>query len=308
MIRSMKWRQLFNIRQLSLLPSSSRRLSSFAKHAEKYETISVSVDEEGVAKILMNRPDKMNAMNWRMWKELKESFEVVNKDPSVRCIILGSTSNHFSTGMDLSVFAEMVQSHHKEKCPGRAREKLENTIDFFQSTCTGAEACNVPVICAIDGNAIGGAVDLLTACCLRYCTKQANFSVKEIDLAIVADVGTLQRLPNIVGEQRTRELAYTGRHFNGEEAMNLGLVLNCFDTSDEMMNAVETLALEIAKKSPLTMRNIKRNIKYSREHTTEDSLEHVRMMNSSILFSEDLEKVMGTMMSKGDISKVTFRD
>ena len=165
----------------------------------------------------------MNAMNWRMWKELKESFEVVNKDPSVRCIILGSTSNHFSTGMDLSVFAEMVQSHHKEKCPGRAREKLENTIDFFQSTCTGAEACNVPVICAIDGNAIGGAVDLLTACCLRYCTKQANFSVKEIDLAIVADVGTLQRLPNIVGEQRTRELAYTGRHFNGEEAMNLGL-------------------------------------------------------------------------------------
>ena len=88
MIRSIKWRQLFNIRQLSLLPSSSRRLSSFAKHAEKYETISVSVDEEGVAKILMNRPDKMNAMNWRMWKELKESFEVVNIYPLISLSLL----------------------------------------------------------------------------------------------------------------------------------------------------------------------------------------------------------------------------
>eukprot|EP00943_MAST-04B_sp_MAST-4B-sp1_P007104 g7104.t1 len=285
-----------------------RKFSSLAKHAEKYKTLSVSVGSNNVAKILIDRPEKMNAMNWTMWEELKDSFDVVNKDPSVRCIILGSTSNHFSTGMDLSVFSDLFQAHKKEKCPGRARENLEKTINFFQSTCTGAEVCNVPVLCAIDGNAIGAAVDLLTACCLRYCTKQAKFSVKEVDLAIVADVGTLQRLPYIVGEQRARELAYTGRHFSGKEAYDLGLVLECFDCSETMMQTVESVAEEIAKKSPLTMRNIKRNIKYSRDHTTEQGLEHVRMMNSSILFSEDLEQVIGTITSKGDLSTIKFKD
>ena len=294
-----------SLRQFSV---QGKDMFNFERYAEGFETLEVSVNNDGVAKILLNRPDKMNAMNMKLWEELKESFDVVNNDSTVRCIILSSTSKHFSSGMDLAVFAEMAQSHKQEKCPGRASEKLEKSIEFFQDVCSGAELCNVPVLCAIDGNAIGGAVDLLTSCCLRYCTRQANFSVKEIDLAIVADVGTLQRLPGIVGEQRARELAYTGRLFNGIEAHKMGLVLECFETNEQMMETVEDVAKNIACKSPLTMRNLKRNILYSRVHTTQEGLEHVRMMNSSILFSNDLTKIMTATMKKEDVGSVTFED
>lgn len=291
------------IRQFSVQGEDALNLE---RYAENFETLDVSVDKDGVAKILLNRPDKMNAMNMKLWQELRESFDVVNSDATVRCIILSSTSKHFSSGMDLAVFAEMAQRHKQEKCPGRASEKLERSIQYFQDVCSGAEICNVPVLCAIDGNAIGGAVDLLTSCCLRYCTQQANFSVKEIDLAIVADVGTLQRLPGIVGEQRARELAYTGRLFDGIEAHAMGLVLECFETNEQMMKTVENVAKNIARKSPLTMRNLKRNILYSRDHTTQEGLEHVRMMNSSILFSNDLTKIMTATMKKEDVGSVTF--
>lgn len=300
-LRKAKGSRLFSSfvpRGLSAI-ASPNMTGSVKDRAGDYTTLEVSLDEgTGVAHVLMNRPEKMNAMNMPLWEELADCFSEINRDSTVRCVVLGSTSGNFSSGMDMSVFGELMKLHKQEACEARAREKLDRVIEFFQDSVSGPEKCRVPVLCAIDGMAIGGAVDLLTSCCMRYCTEQSKFSVKEVDLAIVADVGTLQRLPSIVGDQRSRELAYTGRLFDGKEALEMGLVLEAFPSSEEMMDSVNKLAVTIAQKSPLTVRNVKRTLLYNREHDTEDSLEQVRTMNCSVLHSQDLEIAMGAAMGK----------
>ena len=208
----------------------------------------------GVYAVSLNRPSRGNAFNMQMWHELQETFQAANTDHSVRAIILTGNSVSFSTGMDLSVFAEMQKLVAAEPCEGRKREALSNFIQFLQDAISAPEVCAVPVIAAISGHCIGGAVDLITACDLRYCTDNSTFCVKETDLAMVADIGTLQRLPKLIGDQQTRELAYTGRTINGIEAQSLGLVLKSFATEELMRQHVDEVASAIAKKSPLTVR------------------------------------------------------
>lgn len=148
--------------------------------------------------------------------------------------------------MDLQVFVEMNTMAGNEKCEGRKRESLSNIIQFYQDCVSSPESSSpVPVIAAINGFCIGGAIDLITACDMRYCTSDSSFSIKETDLAIVADIGTLQRLPKLIGDSQTRELAYTGRTFSGKEAEALGLVLKCFNNKEEMMDHVNKVAAQI---------------------------------------------------------------
>lgn len=192
------------LRQIQLCPGSSE--GALMSAAAKYTTLEVSIDGNGIASIALNRPSKQNAQSVPMWNELADVFQQVSADPSVRVAILSGNGGNFCSGMDLSVFAEMKALAKEEKCEGRAREQLLRGIEFFQAGVNGPELCSKPVLCALDGNAIGGGVDLATACDMRYTTDGAKISVREVDLGIVADIGTMQRLPFLVGDQRAREV------------------------------------------------------------------------------------------------------
>ncbi|GMI11090.1 hypothetical protein TrVE_jg9595 [Triparma verrucosa] len=240
----------------------------------------------------------MNALSVPMWYELIDAFKSASRDSDVRVCVLKGEGSHFSSGMDLTVFSEMRAIADEELCPGRKREKVKSSIDFFQASVSSPEECTKPVLCLLHGAVIGGAVDLATACDVRYVHNDALLSVKEIDLAIVADVGTMQRLPHIVGDQRSRELTYTGRTFTGKEAVDYGLALEGFDTFEELEDHVMGVAGVISTKSPLTVRGVKKVAIYTRDHGTEDALQHVAMHNTAHLFSEDLDRAMEGTMKK----------
>jgi len=175
----------------------------------KLETINLSLQNH-ILTITLNRPNRSNAFNMNMWSELKLIFDNIKYNESIRLIILQGQGDHFSSGMDLNVFTELDNILNLESCEGRRREALTEVIEYFQQIISNIELCEIPVIAMVSGHCIGGAIDLITACDLIYCTSDASFSVKEVDLAIVADLGTIQRLPKFLGDQQTRELAYTG--------------------------------------------------------------------------------------------------
>jgi enoyl-CoA hydratase len=289
-----------DIREICGLRSNQAVSSKLEERAKEYTCLSVNVEKDtGVGIVNLSRASKMNAMNIPLWEEILDVFQICNDDPMIKCVVLGADGDHFCSGMDLGVFAEMSDIYGEETCDGRSREMLSTIIQYFQDGCSSPEHCNVPVLAAIHGNAIGGAIDLLTSCDMRYCVDDSMFCVKEVDLGIVADVGTTQRLPKLVGDQRARELTYTARSIDGKEAESIGLVLNSFPTKDEMLQHVMNVARTIASKSPLTVRGIKHVSLYNRDHPNVDvGLKHVKAYNTSYLFSEDLTEAANAMMSK----------
>lgn len=253
------------------------------------ETIQTRLSPTGVLTATLNRPKRGNSLNMEMWRDLYSLFGQVANDSKVRAVIVTGNAASFCTGMDLSVFSEMSALLASESCEGRKREALLRAISYFQRGINLFEECHVPVIAAISGSCLGGAIDLITACDLRMCTTSSDFSVKEIDLAIVADIGTLQRLPALIGEMQCRDLAFTGRHFSGEEAVKMGLCLGpAYSTEGEMLAAAMRKAELIALKSPLTMRGIKASMNFSRDCSVQEGLQHVRMLNASQIYSSDL--------------------
>lgn len=252
------------------------------------ETLRLSL-EGPILYVELNRPDKANAMTALMFQELRTAMEWLDHTEVARVGVLSAAGTRFCAGLDLSVFGEL-QSVSKHACEARSRELLRRHILDIQGTISAIERCRKPVIAAVQGACVGGGVDLITACDLRYCSKEAWFSVKEIDVGLVADGGTLQRLPRIVGEGHARELAYTGRRVDGREAAAIRLVNRCYDSPKELRHAVAELAGELATKSPLSLRGTKEMITYARDHSVADSLNYVATWNSAMLFSEDLQE------------------
>lgn len=288
-----------NIKTVTTLESISFPRQAGTVLSQKFETILTSMTVTGVLTVRLNRPSRGNSLNMAMWNDLNLLFDAIKRDNGVRAVILTGSENSFCTGMDLSVFLDMQKLAAKEPCEARKRESLSSIIEYLQQSISLAEKCHVPVIAAVSGFCIGGAVDLITACDLRLCTKSADFSVKEVDLAIVADIGTLQRLPKLVGEQHARDLCYTGRHFSGKEAFAMGLVLlPPFETEAEMLAVAHEKAELIASKSPVTMRGIKASLNFSRDHSVSESLNHVKMHNAAYLYSTDLLEAMTQASSK----------
>ncbi|MFN3579204.1 MAG: crotonase/enoyl-CoA hydratase family protein [Pseudomonas sp.] len=260
-----------------------------------YQTL--KVDQAGhVAHIQINRPDKVNAMNAAFWEEVIQAFEWVDQTDSVRVVVISGAGKHFSAGIDLALLAQAAS--HMGKDIGRNAEAIRRNILRLQTSFNVIDQCRKPVIAAIHGYCIGGAIDLITACDMRYSTTDAHFSIKEIDMGMAADVGTLQRLPHLIGDGMMRELAYTGRAFYGQEAASLGLVNRCFDSHEQLLDGVMTLAGEIAAKSPLAIRGTKEMIRYSRDHSVEDGLNYIASWNAAMLQSEDLKLAMAAHMAK----------
>ena len=235
-----------------------------------YQTLAVE-QRDAVAFVTLDRPDKANAMEEAMWHEIREAMRWADATDAVRVVVLRGAGKHFTAGIDLAML-QGIAARIRHADPARASEKLRRLILDLQDTLTSVERCRKPVIAAIHGACYGGGIDLVTACDLRYCSADARFSVKEIDVGMTADVGTLQRLPKLVGEGIARELAYTGRVVDGAEAQAIRLVNRVFDTPEALAEGVLAIAESIAAKSPLAIRGIKEMITYARDHGVADRL------------------------------------
>ncbi|GAA4089281.1 crotonase/enoyl-CoA hydratase family protein [Zhongshania borealis] len=268
-----------------------------------YTTLAVRL-EEHVAWVALNRPEKANAMNEAMWDEIQSCFEWLDDEVSVRAVVLCGEGKHFCAGIDLAMFASLGQSAEGlEK--SRFIEQFRKVILRLQGNLTAIERCRKPVIAAIQGSCVGGGVDIVSACDMRFCCEGAKFSIKEIDIGMVADVGTLQRLPHIVPQGIVRELAYTGRNVYGAEAEKIGLVNHAYDSYEEMIEAVSELAQNIARKSPLAIRGTKQMLLYTRDHSVADALNYQATWNAGMLSFEDVMLAIGAS-SEGKLAD--FKD
>ena len=265
-----------------------------------YTTLAVRL-EEHVAWVALNRPEKANAMNEAMWDEIQSCFEWLDDEVSVRAVVLCGEGKHFCAGIDLAMFASLGQSAEGlEK--SRFIEQFRKVILRLQGNLTAIERCRKPVIAAIQGSCVGGGVDIVSACDMRYCCEGAKFSIKEIDIGMVA---TLQRLPHIVPQGIVRELAYTGRNVYGAEAEKIGLVNHAYDSYEEMIEAVSELAQDIARKSPLAIRGTKQMLLYTRDHSVADALNYQATWNAGMLSFEDVMLAIGAS-SEGKLAD--FKD
>ncbi|MBK6293705.1 MAG: crotonase/enoyl-CoA hydratase family protein [Rhodoferax sp.] len=261
-----------------------------------FETLSVSLQDH-IATVRLNRPDKANAMNATMWQEIRKAFQWVDETPEARVAILQGEGKLFTAGIDLQMMMSLGPQIQNE-CDGRTREGLRRVILDLQDTLTSLERCRKPVLAAIHGACIGGGIDLITCADMRYCSSDASFTIKEIDIGMTADVGTLQRLPKLIGEGMARELAYTGRKFGADEAREMRLVNRVFESREALYAGVREIATTIAAKSPLSIRGTKEMITYARDHTVADGLNYIATWNAAMLMSKDLTEAMMANMGK----------
>jgi enoyl-CoA hydratase len=261
-----------------------------------YSSLALSFDQ-GIAEIRLNRPDKSNAMNDAMWQEIRQAANWADSTPEVRVIILSGAGRNFCAGIDLAMLGS-IQQRVAHPDPAQRRETLRQIILDLQDCLSALERCRKPVLAAIHGACVGGALDLVCACDMRYASADALFSIKEIDLVMVADVGTLQRLPHLIGQGLTRELAYTGRNVDAEEARLIGLINHHYATPEELHAGVRNLAQRITAKSPQAIRGIKQVLNYSRDHSVGEGLEFVAEWNADNLLSTDLEEAIAAQREK----------
>ncbi len=268
-----------------------------------FETLQVSLDNH-IAHVRINRPDKANAMNRAMWADIHAAFDWIDTTSEARVAVISGNGAHFTSGIDLAMLAG-VADEVDDDCEGRKREKLRRTIIDLQASLTSIERCRKPVLAAIHGACIGGGIDLICCTDMRYCSLEAYFSIKEIDMGMTADVGTLQRLPKLIGDGIVRELAYTGRKLLSDEANSIGLVNRVFESPETLLQGVMQIATEIAAKSPLAIRGNKEMIVYARDHSVADSLNYIATWNAAMLMSTDLQEAMMAGMQK---KPPVFRD
>lgn len=261
----------------------------------EYQAFTVTLTDH-VAQVCIARAAKRNAMNEAFWRELVDIFRWIDDTDEVRAVVLSGEGAHFSAGIDLAMLASLAAQMGPDV--GRNARLLRKTIQRLQAAFNAVDRCSKPVLAAIQGHCIGGAVDLIAACDMRYCSADARFSIKEVDMGMAADVGTLQRLPRIIGDGILRELAFTGRDVEAAEALRIGLVNRCFDGHAALFEGVQAIALEIASKSPLAVAGTKRMLDYARDHSVEDGLEYIATWNAAMLQGQDLRTALAASMSK----------
>ena len=243
-----------------------------------------------VAHLIMNRPDKANSMSPDFWEDLPRLTGVLEQDTAIRAMVIYGEGKHFSAGMDMSSFEQIMALTAAE--PARGAHALRALIARLQDAFTSLERARFPVIAAIHGACLGGGIDFITACDLRLTTKDALFGIEEIHIGMTADVGTLQRLPKLIAPGIVRELAYTGRRFSAEEARDWGLCNSVHEDRKAVIDAALDLARQIAEKSPLAISGIKQASNYARDHSVADGLDQIATWNAGMLRPQDLETAL----------------
>ena len=251
-----------------------------------------------VGHLVLNRPDSFNSMVRAFWNELPAIVDELSAEGATRCLVISSTGKHFSAGMDLSVFTGGEGVAPRAADRATAAEKFRLDVRRLQHSFSCLEQARFPVIAAVQGGVIGGAVDMTSACDIRYATADAFFQIQEINIGMTADVGTFPRLCKLLPEGMVRELAYTGRRFGAEEALRTGLVNAVFpDAAACTAHALE-VAREIASKPPVAVTGSKVMITYARDHSNADALDYVGVWNASMLSPEHMAEAMGARAQK----------
>jgi enoyl-CoA hydratase len=251
-----------------------------------YNTLTVTTDGH-VARITLDRPDRLNAMNADFWNELPAAVRALDAGGDVRAIVIDANGKHFTAGLDLGMFGAPPDPADVTARVQKAARFRHNTA-LMQQTFSALEDCRVPVIAALHGGCIGGGVDLISACDLRYASRDAYLTVYEINVGLTADVGTFPRLCKLLPEGIVRELAYTGRRMDAEEGERRGLFNEILDSKEATLERALEVAKDIADKSPLAVHGCKRMITYARDHNTADSLDYVVTWNAGMLHSEEV--------------------
>ena len=260
-----------------------------------YSTISISIADE-IAHIQLCRPKELNSMIDAFWAGLPEAVRHIDEHALARVIVISSQGKHFSAGMDLSVFQNMGASFNGE--PARRAEAFRRHVLKLQDAFNALEEARMPVLVAAQGGIIGGAVDMISACDIRYCTDDAFFCIKETEIGMTADVGTLQRLPHLIPQGLVRELAYTGRNMMSQEALSSGLVNQVYKDQESMLSEVMKIAKTIAGHSPMAVAGCKEMINYTRDHSVSDSLNYIATWQSGMLQMPDVMEAMNAGQQK----------
>ncbi len=262
-----------------------------------YTCFDLSINKN-VAHLVLNRPEKRNSMVPEFWSELPAIIRDIDNNSKARVIVISSTGPHFSAGMDLSAFSQNPELAAESSDAQKSNARLTHgatfidTASYFQESFNAIEDCRIPVIAAIQGGCIGGGVDMVTACDMRYATEEAFICIQEINIGMTADVGTFPRLVKLIPEGIVRELAYTGRRMPASEAQQAGLINRVFADQDTMLAEVLNIAAVIASKAPLAVYGSKRMINYARDHSTADALDYISVWNTSMLQGQEMQEAM----------------
>ena len=248
-----------------------------------------------IAHLVLNRPQALNTLDLTFWRELDEVLHDLHQGTQARVLVISSTGKHFSAGMSLEVFGSTV-AMDDQSAEGRAA--IADMLAGLQSTFTRIENLRIPVIVALQGGCIGGAVDMVTAACLRYASADAFFCIQEINIGMVADVGTMQRLPKLMPMAVVKELAYTGRRMGADKALQYGLVNEVLPDAASALAAAMQAAKEIASKPPVAIWGTKQALHYARDHSTEDALKQMGWLQSGIWSNAHVKEAIAAFQAK----------
>ncbi len=249
--------------------------------------------KDHIARLTLNNPDKRNIMGEAFFTGLGEHFSRFDQDPEVRVVIIQAEGKSFTAGLDLMEAGSLVAD---KSAAGRVN--LRRNIEKIQESMNAIERCRKPVIAAVHSHCIGGGVDMISACDIRMASKDAVFAIRETKIAIIADIGTLQRLPHIIGQGWTSELALSGRDFTAAEAYHIGLLTRLCDTREALYREAAELAEEIAANAPLTVQGIKEVMLFNRDHGVYPGLKFVAQKNAAEIISDDLMEAFTAFLEK----------
>eukprot|EP01137_Pigoraptor_chileana_P021727 Opistho-2@85783 len=293
-------------RRLGLVAASAggrgvHRMSTSAAETPVYQfkTLLVTRPSAHILRVELNRPKKSNAMNRDFWREIRECFAAISDDSDCRAVVLTGAGKNFTAGLDLVDAGQDIFGIETSDAARRAFA-LRKVIVAYQESFSAIERCPKPVIAAIHGACVGGGIDMVSACCVRLASSDAWFQIKEVDIGLAADVGTLQRLPKIVGnDSLVRELSYTARKFDAAEAKQMGFISRISgDTQESVVQDALAMAGEIAKRSPVAITGTKVNLNYARDHPTANALDYMANWNMAMLQTDDIMQCMQASMSK----------
>ncbi|KAG8183601.1 hypothetical protein JTE90_025153 [Oedothorax gibbosus] len=267
----------------------------------QYETLLVTSQQEHVLHVQLNRPERLNAMNRIFWGEILDCFRKIRDDKECRVALVSGNGRMFSSGLDFSDMLDLTSKVLGKDDIARKAKYLHSLIEQYQQSFSAMEECQKPVLACVHGGCIGGGTNLVAACDVRYCTKDAYFSIKEVDIGMAADVGVLQRLPKAVGnDSLLREYVYSAEKIDANTAKEIGIVGRIYETKEDMLAAAEALAANIAAKSPVAVQGSKIALNYSRDHSVREGLEFMTLWNMTMLQSEDVMKAGEAAIMKAD--------
>jgi len=264
---------------------------------ESYESVTIETKDQ-VAQVTLIGPGKGNAMGPAFWSELPEVFAALDADRDVRAIVITGSGKNFSYGLDVPAMGAMFAPLMADGALARPRTDFHATVLRMQKAINAVADCRTPTIASVHGWCIGGGVDLISAVDIRYASADAKFSVREVKLAIVADVGSLARLPLILNDGHLRELALTGRDIDAARAEKIGLVNDVYGDADETLAAAHATAAEIAANPPLTVHGVKDVLDQRRTSAVSESLRYVAAWNAAFLPSKDLTEGISATFAK----------